>query len=209
MARKLSRQNKQLLVKLIITCELNRLTEKESLALIKRKIGTSISRRTYYAYKSALYNSQILKKTKPTLPGLGSGKFKSLFPQRTYLNSEHELAQKYSDVIKLDFIPQSAYKILSDATNTIANSRNFFGRLNKLKETSRKNYESVPKNATIRSEYIKCGNYSCRRCTHGPYYYAHWREKGKQIKKYLGKYDPRNKETVKMIDLTPFTSQYF
>lgn len=204
MPRTLSQQKKRLFVKLVITCELRRLTEKESLSFIERKIGTSISRRTYYSYKRALYDGQILKKTKSILPGFGS-----LFPERTYLNTENQLAQKYRDVIKLDFIPESAYKFLSDAGNTIANSRKFFARLNKLKETSRENYESIPENATIKREYVKCGYYACRRCKHGPYYYAYWRDQGKRFKKYLGKYDPRNKETLKTIDLSPFTSKYF
>lgn len=209
MSKRLSLQRKHLIVKLVIACELRRLTEMESLSFIERKIGTSISRRTYYRYRKALYNSKILKKTKPILPGIGSGKFRSLFPERTYLNTETQDSQEYTDVIELDFIPESAYKFLSDATNTIATSRNFFGRLNKLKETSRKNYESVPEKATIKKEYVKCGNYSCKRCKHGPYYYAYWRDQGKRFKKYLGKYDPRNKETLKTIDLQPFTSKYF
>jgi hypothetical protein len=192
------------MVQLIITCELRDLSEKESLSFIKRKMGMSISRRTFYEFKKALYQVQVLKKTESILPNLGPRKFERLFPKKTYLNSESELSKKYSDTIDLDFIPESSYRVFSDASRTISHSRDFFGRLNKLKETSRKNYESVPKNATIRSEYIKCGNHSCRRCSHGPYYYAYWRDQGKRFKKYLGKYDPRDRESLKLIDLGPF-----
>jgi hypothetical protein len=192
------------MVKLIISCELNELTEKESLSFIKRKIGTSISRRTYYDLKKALYEQQILKKTESFLPNLGPRNFRRLFPERTYLNADSEQAKRYSNIIGLDFIPESSYKVFSDASNTIGNARHFFGRLNKLKETSRNNYESVPENATIREEYVKCGNYSCRRCKHGPYYYAYWRDQGKQYKKYLGKYDPRDKKSLELTDLSPF-----
>ena len=138
------------MVQLIITCELRDLTEKESLTFIKRKLGTSISRRTYYDFKRALYQQQILKKTESFLPNLGSRNFRRLFPERTYINSEIDLAKSYSNIIKLDFIPEGSYKVFSDVSNTISKSCNFFGRLNKLKETSRKNYESVPENATIR-----------------------------------------------------------
>jgi hypothetical protein len=192
------------MVQLIITCELRDLTEKESLSFINRKLGTSISRRTFYAFKAALYQLQILKKTGSILPNLGPRKFERLFPEKTYLNSESELGKKYSNITDLDFIPESSYSVFSDASRTISHSRHFFGRLNKLKETSRKNYESVPKNATIRKEYIKCGNLSCRRCNHGPYYYAYWRQEGKRYKKYLGVYDPRNEESLELTDLTPF-----
>lgn len=209
MANRLSPQRKHLMVQLIITCELHDLTEKESLSFIKRKLGTSISKRTFYDFKRALYEQQILKKTESFLPDFGSKGFDRLFPERTYLNSESELAKRYSNIIDLDFIPQSSYKVFSDASNTISHSRDFFGRLNKLKETSRKNYESVPKNATIRKEYVKCGNYSCGRCKHGPYYYAYWRDQGKGYKKYVGKYDPRNKKSVESIDLVPFNLSIF
>jgi hypothetical protein len=202
----LSPQRKRLMVQLIITCELYDLTEKEALSFIKRKLGTSISRRTFYEYKKALYQTQILKKTESFLPNLGPRSFRRLFPERTYLNSESELAKRYSNIIGLDFIPESSYKVFSDSSTTIGKSRNFFGRLNKLKETSARNYESVPQNATIREEYVKCGNYSCGRCKHGPYYYAYWRDQGKRYKKYLEKYDTRDKKSLKLIDLSPFTS---
>lgn len=43
----------------------------------------------------------------------------------------------------------------------------------------------------IRSEYVKCGKAGCRRCPHGPYWYAYFREDGKMRKRYLGKTDPR------------------
>ena len=49
-------------------------------------------------------------------------------------------------------------------------------------------------------EYVKCGNYYCNRCPHGPYYYAYWRDpddNNKVKKKYMGKYDPReDKKTM-------------
>jgi hypothetical protein len=83
-----------------------------------------------------------------------------------------------------------------------------------------KNFESVPKRATIRAEYMKCGKSSCRRCNandeyeefqeyegfHGPYYVAYYRDKknfGKLKKKYIGKIDPRNsyfKEFLKSLE---------
>ena len=83
-----------------------------------------------------------------------------------------------------------------------------------------KNFESVPKRATIRVEYMKCGKSSCCICNsideykefqkyerfHGPYYVAYWRDKknhGKLKKKYLGKIDPRNsyfREFLEILD---------
>jgi hypothetical protein len=56
--------------------------------------------------------------------------------------------------------------------------------------------KSIPQNATIRSEYIKCGKDGCLHETHGPYYYAYWKDaKTKKLKKkYIGDHMPNNKE---------------
>jgi hypothetical protein len=40
----------------------------------------------------------------------------------------------------------------------------------------------IPPNATIRQEYVKCGENS-----HGPYLYAYWKQDKKLKKRYVGK----------------------
>lgn len=35
-------------------------------------------------------------------------------------------------------------------------------------------------------ELVKCGK-KCKKCPHGPYWYAYYREGGRQISKYIGK----------------------
>lgn len=47
---------------------------------------------------------------------------------------------------------------------------------------------------TYRSEYVKCGKAGCRKCPHGPYWYAYWREGSRTRKRYIGKVDPRKGE---------------
>lgn len=37
-------------------------------------------------------------------------------------------------------------------------------------------YKTLPKNANIREEFVRCGKENCKDCSHGPYYYAYWRE---------------------------------
>ena len=60
-------------------------------------------------------------------------------------------------------------------------------------ETKTQDAESpaLPKTATHRQEYVRCGKPTCTRCTtgpgHGPYHYAYWREQGQLHKRYLGK----------------------
>jgi hypothetical protein len=41
-------------------------------------------------------------------------------------------------------------------------------------------------NATIRQEYMKCGNPDCQ-ILHGPYLYAYWKQDKKLKKRYVGK----------------------
>lgn len=64
--------------------------------------------------------------------------------------------------------------------------------------TSNRNFEMVPPQATIRYEYVNCGKPNCSKCSekvyHGRYYIAYWRDKenhGKLKKKYIGFFDPR------------------
>jgi hypothetical protein len=51
---------------------------------------------------------------------------------------------------------------------------------NKVKMTE------IPLNATIRREYVKCGDPDCQN-SHGPYLYAYWKHDKKLKKRYVGK----------------------
>ena len=50
--------------------------------------------------------------------------------------------------------------------------------------------KSIPKNATIRKEFVKCKKPDCYHKKHGPYYYAYWKdpETKKLKKKYIGRH---------------------
>lgn len=37
------------------------------------------------------------------------------------------------------------------------------------------NNQEIPPHATIRQEYVRCGNPDCQK-SHGPYLYAYWKE---------------------------------
>ncbi len=39
----------------------------------------------------------------------------------------------------------------------------------------------------LRRQWVRCGKASCRRCPHGPYWYAYWTEDGKRRSRYVGK----------------------
>ena len=40
---------------------------------------------------------------------------------------------------------------------------------------------------SYRQERVRCGREGCSRCPHGPYWYAYWRENGRQRSRYIGK----------------------
>jgi hypothetical protein len=46
--------------------------------------------------------------------------------------------------------------------------------------------QEIPLNATIRQEYVTCGNPDCQN-QHGPYLYAYWKQDKKLKKLYVGK----------------------
>ena len=55
----------------------------------------------------------------------------------------------------------------------------------------------IPKNATIREEFVKCKKSNCYRQQHGPYYYAYWKDPDtKKLKKrYIGShYSPEDEQ---------------
>ena len=62
----------------------------------------------------------------------------------------------------------------------------------------------IPQNATIRQEFIRCGNPDCQ-TSHGPYLYAYWKQDKKLRKLYVGKNleDFRLRKLAKEIKLRP------
>ena len=62
----------------------------------------------------------------------------------------------------------------------------------------------IPLNATIRQEYVKCGNPDCQKL-HGPYFYAYWKQDKKLNKRYVGKHleDFRLRKIAKVVKLKP------
>ena len=68
---------------------------------------------------------------------------------------------------------------------------NFINRIKLKKLDCENRAKSIPENATIRKEYVKCGKEICEE-KHGPYYYAYWKDPDnkKLKKKYIGTYLP-------------------
>ena len=89
----------------------------------------------------------------------------------------------------------SFQKILANANKTIDKSTKFINNIKSRQLACANRAKSIPENATIRKEYIKCGKEICQH-KHGPYYYAYWKdlESKKLKKKYIGDHMPKDKE---------------
>jgi len=81
-------------------------------------------------------------------------------------------------------------KVLVHAKKAAEKSRRFIDNIESKKQSCISRARSIPENATIRKEYVKCGKVLCYHGKHGPYYYAYWKdpETKKLKKKYIGQY---------------------
>lgn len=116
-----------------------------------------------------------------------------------------ELASLYKDSSKKQslywskplFVKQhiSLQKVLANANKTIERSAKFINKIKSRELACADRAKSIPKNATIRKEYIKCGKQICQQ-KHGPYYYAYWKDpESKKLKKeYIGYHMPKNEK---------------
>jgi hypothetical protein len=98
----------------------------------------------------------------------------------------------------------SLEKVLAHAKKIAEKSRRFIDKIESKKQSSISRARSVPRNATIRQEYIKCGKTPCYHGKHGPYYYAYWKdpETKKLRKKYIGQYFQSPSEGKSEVHLT-------
>jgi hypothetical protein len=88
----------------------------------------------------------------------------------------------------------SLQKLLANANEAIEKSTKFINKIKSRQFACASRVKSIPENATIRKEYIKCGKQMCE-IEHGPYYYAYWKDpQNKKLKKkYIGDHMPENK----------------
>jgi hypothetical protein len=89
------------------------------------------------------------------------------------------------------------YKLLKQSTKAVDKAEKLVNKIiNSSQTLAISRLKSIPQNATIRTEHIKCGKDGCNHETHGPYYYLYWKDaKTKKLKKkYISNRMPDNKE---------------
>jgi hypothetical protein len=200
----LSDKEKLSLSYLITNCEIYQLNESEALKYIKDKFSKIISRRTYYNYKNQMY-----KEHNKNAPYFGLLRFHeskqrskditslSLISYRERIIRDGLINENINrdEFSKLDDHKLYLDKMYEKGGSIIKQGEKLLVKMNSKRQVVNRNFKSIPRNATIRKEYIKCGKDLCLGCEHGPYYYAYWRdENGKLKKKYIGRNNPREKE---------------
>ena len=90
----------------------------------------------------------------------------------------------------------SLEKVLAQANKAIERSQKLFNKIKSREVACSNRAKSIPENATIRKEYIKCGKKFCEQ-KHGPYCYAYWKdsESKKLKKKYIGDHIPTDEKS--------------
>jgi hypothetical protein len=199
----LTDKQKQLLLYLITNCEIYQLNEKEALEYINNKFSKLISRRSYYNYKNQMYKDHDKNAPFFGLFRFHESKKRSKDMASLSLMSHRERIIRdglintnisYEEFSKLDDHELSVKKMYEKAGLIIKQSEGLVAKMNSKREITNRNSKAIPKNATIREEYVRCGKDFCLKCEHGPYYYAYWRDKsGKLKKKYIGRNNPRDR----------------
>ena len=82
----------------------------------------------------------------------------------------------------------SRVELMEEGNKLIARAQTLDNKEKSIKLACQLRSKSIPKNATIRDEFVNCKKPNCYRQQHGPYYYAYWKDpETKRLKKrYIG-----------------------
>jgi hypothetical protein len=94
---------------------------------------------------------------------------------------------------------QSIFDLVEEGNKTADIATNLINKFESRYLACTTRSKSIPNNATIRREYVKCGKETCEE-KHGPYYYAYWKdpESKKLKKKYIGTRMPKIKDALNL-----------
>jgi hypothetical protein len=81
-------------------------------------------------------------------------------------------------------------EIIAEGNRLIARVRALDNKEKSKKLACQLRSKSIPKNVTIRKEFVKCNKPNCYHRKHGQYYYAYWKdpETKRLKKKYIGRH---------------------
>jgi hypothetical protein len=79
-------------------------------------------------------------------------------------------------------------RLMEEGNRLIARVQTLDDKEKLIKLACQTRSKSIPRNVTIKKEYVKCRKPNCYQEQHGPYYYAYWKdpETKKLKKRYIG-----------------------
>jgi hypothetical protein len=94
---------------------------------------------------------------------------------------------------------QSIFDLIEECNKTADIATNLINKFESRDLACTNRSKSIPNNATIRKEYVKCRKETCAE-KHWPYYYAYWKdpESKKLKKKYIGTHMPKIKDELNL-----------
>jgi hypothetical protein len=178
---KISDLEKLIITFLVCNCEIYKLNEKEALQYIDFHFLQPVSKRTYYNYKRIIYRICL-----SSCGFYNKDKDFEFLKLSSYFVNKEQLRMLLFDIkeslimngmkigIDLNNLNPIHFspKYLDDFGNryesVLNNHRNALDKIKQKSYANNINRKSIPTNATIREEYIKCGKECCKRCRHGP-----------------------------------------
>jgi hypothetical protein len=87
-------------------------------------------------------------------------------------------------------------ELMAEGNRLVARVKALDNKEKSKKLTCQARARLIPKNATIRKEFVKCKKSNCSHRKHGPYYYAYWKDPASKRlrKRYIGRYYIPDKE---------------
>jgi hypothetical protein len=84
----------------------------------------------------------------------------------------------FSDRFSKWFKPMSFDRLMKEANKIMVRYEKLNNKDESRKRACQSRSKSIPRNAMIRKEYVKCKKPNCYHKQHGPNYYAYWKDSG-------------------------------
>jgi hypothetical protein len=167
--KKLSDKEQQFLLQLLRICEYHNLTENQSIECINNILKRNISRRTYYNYKRKLYSHDVFNRLKEDVYSSPLDRLSLLLlSDETDLEARAKVNELVSNQFpdkNLTYLQSQCYDENNEnMKDKLDNVLTKIGQFKEMENLSKTRYDALPKNATVREEFIKCGKDACNHC---------------------------------------------
>jgi hypothetical protein len=113
---------------------------------------------------------------------------------KPFIGSGTLFSSRFDDLFK----PIPFWKLMKRVNKSITRGKKFTYKYESAVLNCSTRAKSVPKNATIRKEYVGCKKSNCCYDRHGPFHYAYWKDPVtiQLKKKYIGRHFERDNKSA-------------